>query len=700
MPPASAVQRKLRVLGVPEHFNHPIQDAIKSGEFAAAGIQLDFTPCPGGTGAMLAAVLSGEADIAVALTEGIVATVVKQYLSSSSAATVDGSQYSEPQLRYCGEYVTSPLRWMIVTGAARGIHDLADVRNLLSSTDGATDGSRRATIRVSVSRLGSGSHLMAVLLAAREGWPTDALEFVVHRDFRSMRRAVVEGDADLFMWEWYMTLPFAQAGELGVLSYIDTPWACFGFTARADWLNHTEHRVLLEDASAVIFRAAARFVREEDESAEAISAHYGLTLDDAHAWLGGVRYAGTLGARYRMLEDVVTVLAGVGILPASIGDADAAGISIQRDVIDARLCKSLTSSGISEDVGVSAGLPARVLHPATGPAALESIRSILLQATPHAADATASVQAVATDESTAGPRVSTAEHEVQLTVALELAPSVMQEMQRGAGTRDSPSRSNAAVAASTSPARTRSATDVNVSEGYFSPVSSGHRSRQRSRSRSSSRGGTDQITAAVGDTSSQRDNGIVARSTTATVAGAGVTSSLLTAPSRLPHSSHMSQAPFVFGALSQLLGPQRGGERASSPAAPVAATAAQERKAAALAAVAAHLARYGGAAASSGTGAGRPPPATGVAMRDAMTGAVPLAVAADAAAVPTRVPTTAAGSDVGVRGGIPARPPPRNTDAMPAAAVSSSVASAAPRLASSSLHRRLRGWDGSLFDIG
>jgi len=116
---------------------------------------------------MVAAVADGTVDVAVALTEGIVAAVL---------ASNDGPN----PLRYAGSYVNSSLCWMIVAagdceGKPKSLTELKE-RTLSGHT-----------IRVSVSRLGSGSHLMAYLLAMREGWPLDCLEFVEDKNFRSMR---------------------------------------------------------------------------------------------------------------------------------------------------------------------------------------------------------------------------------------------------------------------------------------------------------------------------------------------------------------------------------------------------------------------------------------------------------------------------------------------------------------------------------
>lgn len=250
--------------------------------------------------------------MAVALTEGIVAAIVNQNASAAASGNTDKI------LRYCGQYVQSPLRWMIVTGAGRGITSFADIRALLDTSEDAPgpDGTAPAPrqIRVSVSRLGSGSHLMAYLLATRQGWPADRLTFTVDRDFRSMRRAVCEGSSDLFMWEWFMTKPFVDAHELGVLGFIDTPWPCFGLVARQAWLGEPGNARMLSEVMRIVQAHARAFAGAEDESCDQICATFGLDLADAHAWMASVRYAPDLSAPRPMLRGVLRVLASVGVI--------------------------------------------------------------------------------------------------------------------------------------------------------------------------------------------------------------------------------------------------------------------------------------------------------------------------------------------------------------------------------------------------
>ena len=57
---------RLRVGGVPEHFNAPWHSAASKGAFTAAGLQIDWVDFPGGTGAMNKALRQGEIDVALA----------------------------------------------------------------------------------------------------------------------------------------------------------------------------------------------------------------------------------------------------------------------------------------------------------------------------------------------------------------------------------------------------------------------------------------------------------------------------------------------------------------------------------------------------------------------------------------------------------------------------------------------------------
>src|SRR3569833_2367387 len=92
---------KVRIGGVPEHFNLPWNLAVEEGLFSKQGIDLERIDYPGGTGAMCADLRNGNLDLAVVLTEGLVADIVR-----GNPAQI---------IRW---HVTSPLNWGIHVPAA------------------------------------------------------------------------------------------------------------------------------------------------------------------------------------------------------------------------------------------------------------------------------------------------------------------------------------------------------------------------------------------------------------------------------------------------------------------------------------------------------------------------------------------------------------------------------------------------------
>ena len=67
---------KIKIGGVPEHFNLPIHLANEKGLFAEAGIEIELINFGGGTGEMTKALRENEVDICVLLTEGIAFDIV------------------------------------------------------------------------------------------------------------------------------------------------------------------------------------------------------------------------------------------------------------------------------------------------------------------------------------------------------------------------------------------------------------------------------------------------------------------------------------------------------------------------------------------------------------------------------------------------------------------------------------------------
>ena len=70
---------------------------------------------------------------------------------------------------------------------------------------------------------------MTYVMALQQGWPTDDLKFqgtfsiicrhaniyirAVNNDIRGLLNSVEDGSTSAFMWEWFTTKPFVDAGE-------------------------------------------------------------------------------------------------------------------------------------------------------------------------------------------------------------------------------------------------------------------------------------------------------------------------------------------------------------------------------------------------------------------------------------------------------------------------------------------------------
>jgi ABC-type nitrate/sulfonate/bicarbonate transport system substrate-binding protein len=262
----------INVMGVPEHFNLPWYLAIEAGQFAEAGIDLRWQDAPGGTGAMMRALASGEADLVVALTEGVVAGIIKG-----------------TEARIVQQFVSSPLRWGIhvaANGPYRQVEALADSR-------------------FAISRPASGSHLMAFVLGQQQGWDTRAMRFVEVGGMAGAREALSVGTADTFMWEQLMTKPIVDRGEFRRLGAIDTPWPCFVIAARQQLIE--QHPEPLGRLLQIIRREAPAFGQRDDAVAK-ISERFELSEGDVREWLSRTEWAADNHLGTEVLKQVTATL--------------------------------------------------------------------------------------------------------------------------------------------------------------------------------------------------------------------------------------------------------------------------------------------------------------------------------------------------------------------------------------------------------
>jgi ABC-type nitrate/sulfonate/bicarbonate transport system substrate-binding protein len=240
---------RLKIGGVPEHFNLPWRMAIEEGRFRKEEIHLHWSDMGGGTGQMIRGLETGSLDIAVLLTEGI----TKAVLQGLNAKIIQA-------------YVTTPLHW--------GIH--VPYKSNIQSLD-QLEGQTFA-----ISRKGSGSELMSYVKADQEGWDPSKLKFNVVGDVYGGLWALENNEAQAFLWEKYTTHPYVEQEKCRYIGEVVTPWPCFVIAVRKDILDKYPEKLA---AMCEIVNAKAAEIKKSENSIDLISWRYNLRHGQVENWL-------------------------------------------------------------------------------------------------------------------------------------------------------------------------------------------------------------------------------------------------------------------------------------------------------------------------------------------------------------------------------------------------------------------------------
>lgn len=240
---------QLKIGGVPEHFNYPWYLTLKNKEYQSHNINLRWKDFPGGTGDMCKALRSGDVDIAIILTEGIIKDITEGNPS-----------------KILQTYVETPLIWGIHVSTSSDFNTIADLQHK----------------RIAISRFGSGSHLMAIVNAYNQGWDLDSLKFVIVKNLEGGVKALQHNEADYFLWEHFTTKPYVDQGIFKRVGDCPTPWPCFVIAVRNETLeNHpNEIKSILE----IINKQNQNF-KEITHIDEILAKRYEQQVEDVQKWL-------------------------------------------------------------------------------------------------------------------------------------------------------------------------------------------------------------------------------------------------------------------------------------------------------------------------------------------------------------------------------------------------------------------------------
>ena len=272
----------IKIGGVGEHFNLPIHLAIEQGEFKQRGIDVEWTTFHGGTGQMTRALRNDDVDICILLTEGIVTDIIKGNPS-----------------KIISEYVTTPLNWGIHTGANNPIKHYEEIFDK----------------NYAISRLGSGSHLMAIVDANSKGKSIQENQFNVISNLDGAIESLTNLETDIFYWEKFTTKPFVDNGQLKRIGECFTPWPCFVIAATDRILKEQKEDVIR--VLRTIHDSCDAFMQNEN-AVPLVQKRYHQLPKDVERWYYNTEWAIHGWVRNKMLKSVIYNLQISGIIDSDV----------------------------------------------------------------------------------------------------------------------------------------------------------------------------------------------------------------------------------------------------------------------------------------------------------------------------------------------------------------------------------------------
>jgi hypothetical protein len=121
--------------------------------------------------------------------------------------------------------------------------------------------------------------------------PRLTLFVVVNNDIRGLIDSVNDGSTSAFMWEWFTTKPFADAGECRFIGSVPTPWPSWLIAA------HPSDARCPPETLKTFLHKLSEYVRvfdsaekRENENVDFIVKMWDYKEEDVKAWMKTVKY--------------------------------------------------------------------------------------------------------------------------------------------------------------------------------------------------------------------------------------------------------------------------------------------------------------------------------------------------------------------------------------------------------------------------
>jgi len=177
-----------------------------------------------------------------------------------------------------------------------------------------------------VSRIGSGSQVMAYVMALQQGWvnpetkQAEEMRFKVNNDIDGLVRSLNDGSTSAFMWEWFTTKPWLDRGEIRFVGSVPTPWPSWMIAAQTKDSSETDaFDFLVSNWLDSLTTYINRFTAADTAiKVKYINTTFGYRESDIRGWL--ITVAWTLNAKdigETTLMRTLDVLRTASVVPAS-----------------------------------------------------------------------------------------------------------------------------------------------------------------------------------------------------------------------------------------------------------------------------------------------------------------------------------------------------------------------------------------------
>lgn len=269
---------EIKIGGVPEHFNMPWHLALSENLFFKQAIDLKWTDYAGGTGAMAKALAAGELDMAIMLTEGAIVDIEK-----GADNTI------------LGFFVKSPLVWGIHVKAQS---EMQKANEIFSK-------------KYAVSRLGSGSHLMASIHAFENDQKIYPEQFIIVNNLAGAVDSISKGASEVFFWEKFMTNQYVENQVFKRIGEFPTPWPCFVIVVKNKFL--LQHSAEVQEVISIIEKTNAN-LKNLPNLAYSISEKYQLRLTEVEKWLTTVEWNEKIVFDESKIANIKLMLTKMGLI--------------------------------------------------------------------------------------------------------------------------------------------------------------------------------------------------------------------------------------------------------------------------------------------------------------------------------------------------------------------------------------------------